>query len=375
LPYPAPDGKNVMVLKQYAASAETTFNLSDDGVYALSFRLSGRTGQYQEVDVLVDGVRVASAQSQPTSYRLCRYRLPWLAAGDHTLKLKNQTVDDFAAAIDDFRLDFLTAEAALNVMTNPSFESTGYYGASATVLAPTNTGWTFDTSGGNVYVAGAGSGYCPALEFGRRILVLQNKGKASTTMTFPEAGKYRLSIKVGQMPAGATRRVDVSVGGVSVGKLSANVWGLKEILTDPFSVAANTPVELALTGEWTASSAYSMNIDDITAETCSSDLIQNGGFESGANGWVFIQDPTATKTLVEVFAYDYFSDYYGTNVFDGLYRLKLCDTGLAKQTVTFDTPGTYRFVALQENLWVYSGGIVHGSCISGSSYGLHGFRG
>jgi hypothetical protein len=27
-----------------------------------------------------------------------------------------------------------------------------------------------------------------------------------------------------------------------------------------------------------------------------------------------------------------------------LYRLKLCDTGLAKQTVSFDTPGTYRLV-------------------------------
>jgi hypothetical protein len=345
LPYPAPDGKNVMILKQYAAAAETTFNLSADGVYALSFRLSGRVGQYQEVDVLIDGVRTASALSLPTEYRLCRYRLPWLAAGDHTLRIKNQTADDWAAAVDDFRLDFLSPVQPLNVMTNPSFEATGYYSSSTVVFAPTNTGWTFDTSAGNVYVAGAGSAYCPALDFGRRVLILQNMGKVSTTMTFPEAGPYRLSFKVGQLPASASHLVDVSVGGVSVGKLSANVWGFKEVLTDPFTVAANTPVTLVLAGERTAASAYSINIDDITVvKYGESGLIQNGGFENGTNGWVFIQDPTATKTLSEILVYSAATEYYGTNVFEGLYRLKLCDSGLAKQTVTFDTPGTYRLV-------------------------------
>jgi len=371
LPYPAPDGTTVMVLKQ-AASAETVFNLSAAGTYALSFRISGRVGQYQEVDVLIDGVRVASAQSLPTEYRLCRYRLPWLTAGDHTLRLQNQTVSDQAAAVDDFRLDFLSPVQPLNVMTNPSFEATGYYGGSVDVSAPTHSSWTFDTSAGSVFVAGAGSVYCPALDFGRRVLVLRNKGKASTTMTFPQAGQYRLSFKVGQIPVSAAHLVDVSVGGVSVGKLSANVWGFKEVLTDPFTVAANTPVTLMLAGEWTAASAYTINIDDITALKYSeSELIQNGGFEGGTNGWVFIQDPTATKTLSEVFAYNYFTDYYGTNVFEGLYRLKLCDSGLAKQTVAFDTPGIYRLVCHANSreagayglnpvaVWIARNGVTH----------------
>ena len=48
--------------------------------------------------------------------------------------------------------------------------------------------------------------------------------------------------------------------------------------------------------------------------------------------------------LAERFAYAGYTGSYGTNVFEGAYRLKLCDTGAAWQTITVTEPGVYQFV-------------------------------
>ena len=368
LPEPAPDGDCVLLLKA-VADAETTISLPVGGVYALSFLGSGRVGSSDghTFDIIIDDTnRVATVQTTNTRYQPYRYKLPWLSAGEHVLRLESVSTTDLASALDDFHLDLLTMDPQLDsVIPNASFECSGFLAITDVAsLSSSGLDWSLTSgSGGNTVAivrkgsmfprtTGTtvnGSRYCIVPDFGRRMLEIKNQGYASTTMTFTEAGEYEILLKLARHRSITDESQSSAVLSVIVGGSHTNtVVASREVMTETsvgtFTVPANTPVSLTLKGNYSDNRA--MVVDDIVVRKVVDEttLIENGNFESGASGWTMIQDPTATKVLAEVLNYNFATYAYGTNVFEGAARLKICDDGIAVQTVSFESAGTYRFI-------------------------------
>ncbi|MDA3923312.1 MAG: hypothetical protein PF904_01270 [Kiritimatiellae bacterium] len=348
-PFPAPDGDYALALKA-DVGMETTMTVPVNGVYVLSFLASGRISlDGHEFDIIIDDTnRVATVQTWATEYVRFRYRLPWLEAGEHTLLLKAISSDDRMSNLDDFHLDLLSMAPPLNVMTNAGFECAQYSAQATQINAPTNSGWEYTTSGSNmVMIAAVGSAYGLVPEYERRLLVIKNQGSAFTTMVFPESGTYELSFNVARWRSNvyesiANQTVSVMVGGVNVSTLTTYSQIFERQTTDAFSASAGVPLTLTLTG--TTADNRVLLIDDIAAMEADDDnLIENGGFESGSDGWDMIYDQTyITKMKADVLAYISNQDYFGPNVFEGNSRLRLTQTGLAKQSVTLNETGSYR---------------------------------
>jgi len=377
-PYTAPEGRIVLGL-QREAIAETTLTLPADGVYALSFWAAARTTgtatngitvSYgtmggHEFDLSVDATqRVATVQTLSPDFHRFRYKLPWLAAGTHTLRFESLAPTlDYTSLLDDMRVDFLTPEQPLNVLSNADFECAGFMNKATEMVAPSNTTWTFTVAGSNlVGIANAGSKYSAWPDYGRRVLYLENQGVAATTLTFPEAGSYQLVFNIMHRrtvntESTASQQVIVSVNGTEVATLSTTAQNVfSRVTTSPFTVAANTPVTLTLAGQ--ATNNRVQLIDDITAQRFGNrNLIQNGSFESGTNGWVCSGLNVGVETTTNA--------NYGIVLFDGASRAKVVFSGVIKQTVTFDEAGVYRitFHAISR--------IDRGGSVPSSSFGLN----
>ena len=348
-PYPAPDGSYALAVKAHSGM-QTTMILPVDGVYVLSFMASGRVGyDGHEFDIIIDGTnRVATVQTWATEYVRYRYRLPWLEAGEHTLLLKTINPADKMSNLDDFHVDLLSLDEPLNVMTNAGFECTQYSAQATEVNAPTNAGWTFTATGDDkAMIAAVGSAYGLTPDYERRLLVIKNEGQASTTMIFPESGTYKLSFNVAHCRTTVSesigsQSVSVTVNGSNVGTLATTSQIYERQTTDSFSATAGVPLSLTLAGTTTDNRV--LLIDDIVAQKSSGgNLIQNGGFESGSSYWTMIADQSENpKVKADVLAYSSLPEHFGTNVFEGNFRLRLTQTGLAVQSVTLNETGTYR---------------------------------
>ena len=358
VPYPAPDGAQVLMLKG-SVGVETTLSLPAGGVYVLSFLASARADQtpYQEFDILIDGTnRVATVQARPPDYQRCRYRLPWLAAGAHTLRLQSVANLDLTATVDDFHADLLTTEEPLNVLTNASFECVAYT-ANKETNAPAGTGWNFTTSmtaslTNLAVISSVGGVHALAPDYGRRMLYIKNQGSASTTMTFPASGTYQLFFNIANSRTvykfddnWQPLSVTVNVGGVDVGTLTTTSQTYVPMATAPFTVTAGVPVTLTLTG--TTLDNRVLLIDEITArKSVAGNLIQNGGFELGAgmaNWALFYNTNVVKKSGAGPITYSTNApNYYGTSFFEGSLCVRVIQTGGIKQTVNFAEQGTYR---------------------------------
>ncbi len=371
MPYPTPDGTCFLLLKG-VGHIQTTFTLPAAGVYALSFLASGRRAgkDGHSFDIIIDDTtRVATVSTYSTEWQQYRYRLPWLSAGEHTLLLKTVSTGDIASGLDDFRLDLVDTTEYVNVVSNACFEcvAPGNFAKTFTFETGTGKGWEFSNggNGGYVHVKAqgplfhvydtlppriiAGSSACNLQEFGRRNLYFFGDGIAATTVTFPAAGDYILSLRVcrtrfGNLDWSAASELTVMIDGcvTQIITTARDVYETKTI--GPFTVPADMPLTLKLSG--TANKCLMLVDDLLVSKAFATDLIRNGGFETETD-WNFVNDPEAlatNKVLAERFNYAYYTDYYGTNVFEGSYRLKLCDTGAAWQTVTVNEPGVYQFV-------------------------------
>lgn len=356
-PYTAPEGRTVLGL-QREAIAETTLTLPADGVYALSFWAASRTTgtasngltvSYgtvggHEFDLIIDATqRVATVQTLSPDFQRFRYKLPWLTTGTHTLRFESLAPTlDYTSLLDDLRADFLTAEQPLNVLSNADFECAGFMNKATEMVAPSNTTWTFTTSvvGSNfVGIANAGSKYSAWPDYGRRVLYIENQGIAATTMNFPEAGTYQLVFNIMHRrtvsaESTASQQVLVSVNGTAVATLSTTAQNVfSRVATSPFTVAANTPVTLTLAGQTTNNRVQL--IDDITAQRAGEgNLLQNGSFESGTNGWICSGLNVGVETTTNA--------NYGIVLFDGSSRARVVFSGTIKQTVAFSAAGVYR---------------------------------
>ncbi len=127
--YEAPEGKQVLALKQ-DASASTILSLPVAGIYDLSFYTSARTflsGKHEFEICIVDGTetnRIAAVQTVKQPYVLQTFRLPWLEAGDHILLFHRIIMGvDTLGTIDDIKVR-LVSETRPNSLSifNGDFE-------------------------------------------------------------------------------------------------------------------------------------------------------------------------------------------------------------------------------------------------------------
>ncbi|MDA3923284.1 MAG: hypothetical protein PF904_01120 [Kiritimatiellae bacterium] len=383
LPYPTPDGTSFLLLKK-RGNIQTTINLPVGGVYALSFLASGR--KYMSgakdghmFDIIVDGAtRVATVPTFATVWQQYRYQLPWLAAGSHTLLLKTVSgTSDYASALDDFHLDLVETEPSLNIVSNACFECVaGSSSAAKTMIfsSASGTDWAFSSGGGGGYVnikcQGTlfsvfdlsvprvidGSSACSLQDYGRRNLYVYSDGIASTTIRFPEAGEYTLSMSVARTrfshtDPSAASELTVSISGCVTQTIAtaSDVYDTKII--GPFTVPlseVNVPQTLQLSGK---AEQCIMLIDDLRiARVNTANLIVNGSFEEGdtpswtTNGWNIVINSSYgpivyATTAAEQSNWGY---QFGINTFDGPCRCRIYQTGYAKQSVTFAEVGTYR---------------------------------
>jgi len=366
-PYDAPEGQQVLALKQ-DASVSTTLSLPAAGIYDLSFYTSARSilSNRHEFDLcLVDGATtsaVATVQTINQPYVRQSFRLPWLEAGDHALLLRRNVIGvDTLGTIDDLKVT-LVSETNPNTVSifNGDFELTEYprnpSAFSTSNLAP---GWTFTCTTNGITTSGitmanttSYSFFTPSSPYGSVLLGLYSNGVASTALTLP-AGTYRLQAGLCNWPcqlngrniagtqsvkatvtrgSGATDTLGTVATNASI--LSSAVW------PTAFSVTNNETVTLSLAGQSLSSGGL---VDNLVLIPQVSPIVLNGSFEASAN-WTFERNTNDSPNGNATYNSLSQSNDYGNAVYDGSRRLLLVQTGAAVQDVQIPAPGLYRLV-------------------------------
>ncbi len=366
-PYDAPEGQQVLALKQ-DASVSTTLSLPAAGIYDLSFYTSARSilSNRHEFDLcLVDGATtsaVATVQTINQPYVRQTFRLPWLVAGDHTLLLKRTVLGvDTLGTIDDVKVTLVSETNPDTVrIFNGDFELTEYprnpSAFSTSNLAP---GWTFTCTTNGITTSGitmanttSYSFFTPSSPYGSILLGLYSNGVASTSLTLP-AGTYRLKADLCNWPcqlngrnlAGA-QSVKATVARGSgdtntLGTVATNASILSSaVWPTAFSVTNNETVTLALAGQSLSSGGL---VDNLVLVPQTNTIVQNGSFEASAN-WTFAYNTAVQPKDNATYNYLSSSNDYGLAFYDGTRRLLLVQTGIAYQDIQIPAAGLYRLV-------------------------------
>ncbi len=108
---------NQIAYLQRTASISQTITLPDAGTYAVSFVAAARSeNNYKhsghDFEVQWNGVCVGTVMTEDYMFKRYTFRLPYTAAGEHTLTFKgiNSTGADNATALDDVRIETLSVE-------------------------------------------------------------------------------------------------------------------------------------------------------------------------------------------------------------------------------------------------------------------------
>ena len=381
IPKPTPDGVSMLILKGKSA-VETSFTLPAAGRYELSFLLTARFGGAGQapVDILVDGTNVVGLTALATPWTRYRYLLPYLAAGEHTLRLQIVPTGDRTALFDDFRLDWHDARQTVPI-ANANFENVVWSTSQAhgtRFAASEVSGWTASDSSvvgliayprapfySNLSSCGDDQGDVSAVwqPYGMRSLLLVG-GWVKTSITVPKTGRYTLSlaaarvscaqgsstISVGRLAVAIGGKTnEVRVTGTNYARYEAGIW----------SLTAGESVELAIISP---SGGGRLNIDDVELVPCD-DLVVNGSFAEGpaagftTNGWDVVLRNAKTNELVADTVepviwstlstnspdhdhnYGYF---YGVTTISGPERLRIMGNSSVAQTVHVSEPGRYR---------------------------------
>lgn len=219
---PFPDGDYAIVL-HIDAGCQTTVTLPTAGVYRLSFWAAARPNAggnryfHGEFRVSVDGIGVAQVQTTTDVYRKYAFRLPYLAAGEHTLVFQSDSKNNkensglglnLVCMFDDVQVDWLAADDPGAAVVNGGFELNGFqYRA----LVATNAveSWTVSETGdaSAAYLVSADSPKlalgastevkAPEIPEGGRTLVLSGTPKLTGTAIFTQAGTYNLTFSLG----------------------------------------------------------------------------------------------------------------------------------------------------------------------------------
>lgn len=377
-----PDGIHCGVL-HIRGGLETTVTLPADGVYRLSFWIAQRPGYVgHETHVLIDGEEVAQVQAREKAWQPCAFRLPWLAAGPHTLTLRsdaNNSKDyrtanggdssvisgNTVALVDDFRMDWLEAGTAGVALANPSFESASYAFGRTYLENPTSLGgWTCETADAAdaVVVERIGSDRETALRpaEGCRHLVLRGTARIAQTVRVARAGAYRLSFAAASTAADArttnTRaEIEVFWNGVSRGTVRTTDWMKRSSFT--VEVATDgAVVELAFAGGGSL-----VALDDVRLEALDPAAVLDETFtrEGALADWTCVGEPSEIHDgagLVEGQREDRIPGAWCDVDYDDRHCVGVRNRATLARTVTFPEAGTYRLsVAAIDRFYRYNG--------------------
>jgi hypothetical protein len=345
----APDGHATLYLN--CGTATTTFTVPANGFYRLSFKV-GRRGSttVRKFKVVLDGTDFWETYSYEYSFIGYARRLPFLTAGTtHTLSFVSlpASATDFAgvAFIDDIRIDaerLCETEPVSVAITNPSFEKPYYLcigDGSPVIVNPVdsdNLGWTFKNSGGIARIVRKNfdDGFLPGeTPDGLFMAKLGGTGSVSQAVAVLTPGRYRLKFQIcGRMDV-LGQRTDVLWDGVRL-----NRTGTDDILWREISVALP---DVAEAGDHTLLfqgivPGRCSQIDDIRIERIGDiceNLLANGDFESGYDGWTFANN---TGLLTENRA-----AAWGSLPIRGTNSAYIITNNAFSQTVTVPAAGRY----------------------------------
>lgn len=377
-----PDGVYCGVL-HIRGGLETVLTLPADGVYRLSFWIAQRPGYVgHETHILIDGEEVAQVQTREKAWQPCAFRLPWLAAGVHTLTLRSDANNSKAyrdatggdstvipgntvALVDDFRVDWLEAGTADVTLANPSFESAPFAFGRTYLENPASLGgWACETAGAAdaVVVERIGNGRETALRpaEGCRHLVLHGTARIAQTVRVARAGAYRLSFAAASTAADArttNTRAEIGVfwNGVSCGTVRTTDWTRRYAFT--VQVAAdNAAVELAFAGGGSL-----VALDDVRLEALDTAAVLDETFtrEGALADWTCVGEPSEIHDgagLVEGQREDRIPGAWCDVDYDDRHCVGVRNRATLARTVTFPEAGTYRLsVAAINRFYRYNG--------------------
>ena len=377
-----PDGVYCGVL-HIRGGLETALTLPADGVYRLSFWIAQRPGYVgYETHILIDGEEVAQVQTREKAWQPCAFRLPWLAAGVHTLTLRGDANNSKAyrdatggdstvipgntvALVDDFRVDWLEAGTADVTLANPSFESAPFAFGRTYLENPTSLGgWACETAGAAdaVVVERIGNGRETALRpaEGCRHLVLHGAARIAQTVRVARAGTYRLSFAAASTAADArTTNTRAEIGGfwngASCGTVRTTDWTRRYAFT--VQVAAdNAAVELAFAGGGSL-----VALDDVRLEALDTAAVLDETFtqEGALADWTCVGEPSEIHDgagLVEGQREDRIPGAWCDVDYDDRHCVGVRNRATLARTVTFPEAGTYRLsVAAIDRFYRYNG--------------------
>ena len=377
-----PDGVYCGVL-HIRGGLETALTLPADGVYRLSFWIAQRPGYVgHETHILIDGEEVAQVQTREKAWQPCAFRLPWLAAGVHTLTLRSDANNSKAyrdatggdstvipgntvALVDDFRVDWLEAGTADVTLANPSFESAPFAFGRTYLENPASLGgWACETAGAAdaVVVERIGNGRETALRpaEGCRHLVLHGTARIAQTVRVARAGTYRLSFAAASTAADArttNTRAEIGVfwNGASCGTVRTTDWTRRYAFT--VQVAAdNAAVELAFAGGGSL-----VALDDVRLEALDTAAVLDETFtrEGALADWTCVGEPSEIHDgagLVEGQREDRIPGAWCDVDYDDRHCVGVRNRATLARTVTFPEAGTYRLsVAAIDRFYRYNG--------------------
>ena len=376
-----PDGVYCGVL-HIRGGLETALTLPADGVYRLSFWIAQRPGYVgHETHILIDGEEVAQVQTREKAWLPCAFRLPWLAAGVHTLTLRSDANNSKAyrdatggdstvipgntvALVDDFRVDWLEAGTADVTLANPSFESAPFAFGRTYLENPASLGgWACETAGAAdaVVVERIGNGRETALRpaEGCRHLVLHGAARIAQTVRVARAGTYRLSFAAASTAADArttNTRAEIGVfwNGASCGTVRTTDWTRRYAFT--VQVADNAAVELAFAGGGSL-----VALDDVRLEALDTAAVLDETFtrEGALADWTCVGEPSEIHDgagLVEGQREDRIPGAWCDVDYDDRHCVGVRNRATLARTVTFPEAGTYRLsVAAIDRFYRYNG--------------------
>lgn len=318
------EGTNYLYLCR--GDATGTFTIPASGMYRLSFNVGARdktTFILRPIRLKIDGSTIQDITSfNALSWMRYEVALPFLAAGEHTVTFSDELDQNSSKIIlfDDIKVTPAEARDAAPVsvaIANPGFDeplsNVSNYNTTFAPVSANCTGWTVpaDSSwgfaGGSIRrrwfddVADYGNGLCANPdEMPDGFLCAQIFGNRafSQTVSLPSAGRYRLTFHLAKRNGLSAQLVTATVGSQTVKKVWVrhDDWRKYEAV---FDVEAGGSALLSFAGSVTDTSARGdqpvMNggalLDGIALERLSDmpagELVENGGFESGAASWTF----------------------------------------------------------------------------------------
>jgi hypothetical protein len=296
-----PDGHAALYLN--CGTASTTFTVPSNGLYRLAFQMAARGVGFEKrnVRVQVDGTTLHTVTALSASYWKHALRLPWLAAGTHTVGFEGFGPDlTKVAIIDDIRVEAIAAaetEPVCAVLANPGFEMPAEWldnGIAVTNAAGTwsDGAWTFENLAGmgRIQIVTGDRSMPAAVPEGIAAGFLATNSVIRQMVTFPEAGRYLLAFEAAGRVALIGHTFEVRLGGATLKTVTTPDAYFRTVEVPLPPVAAGESLELAFVGATDARATASV-IDDIRITRTGGtvpDALTNGNFEEGTNGWTFM---------------------------------------------------------------------------------------